>query len=527
MKPKRLISLLIAVCMVVAMLPTAAFADNSYITGIDLDADGYLKSDVATSGTGWHLYSNSTTNERVFIVEGTGILNAQSTLGKTLNENILNVGTIESGDYSASDDTYYGVRNYGFIKGGTFTEIDNLQVGAGWGGNVQNAIVRDYYVKPVVTGQTYYGAYINDSIVYGSVEIDYGHNSATASEGSISINNSVLSEIPEGFTEHNTPNTYKTLTADGCIITPVVTSSTMTVPAEVVFNNKVYVVGDEPVTKTFTVTSTSPNFGGWDYDESAADFKVSDDGKTLTVTLTDSDVEIKTINRLIVKNGGISATLNDKKLTEDDIALKKDGNTTSASIPEGALVTVTLDENNQLWKDSGLNFDHWDIQSKAKLLDENGEEIVNPGKTFTFVMPKEGVTIEAMTKDATIEDDSSSILGTVAIGATVVAGTAVLAYQSYMLGTEFWLNYHLPYGVDIPANRVELAQLVWDDAGRPEPAAVLNADASNADKALVWAVENQLMAAADKNGEALAPDASVSRVDVIRTWKKAQTLKNG
>ena len=74
---------------------------------------------------------------------------------------------------------------------------------------------------------------------------------------------------------------------------------------------------------------------------------------------------------------------------------------------------MTFDENNQLWKDSGLSFDHWDIQSKAKLLDENGEEIVNPGKTFTFVMPKEGVTIEAMPKDATIEDDGPNVLSLV------------------------------------------------------------------------------------------------------------------
>ena len=85
--------------------------------------------------------------------------------------------------------------------------------------------------------------------------------------------------------------------------------------------------------------------------------------------------------------------------TYDDNAASDKGN-----VYEGALVTVTFDENNQLWKDSGLSFDHWDIQSKAKLVDENGEEIVNPGKTFTFVMPKEGVTIEAMPKDATIEE---------------------------------------------------------------------------------------------------------------------------
>ena len=66
----------------------------------------------------------------------------------------------------------------------------------------------------------------------------------------------------------------------------------------------------------------------------------------------------------------------------------------------------------------------------------------------------------------------------------------------------------------------ELAELVWDDAGKPAPAAALDTDATNAQKALTWASENQLL---PSNKTA---DASVSYWEVIQIWRKAQALKN-
>lgn len=71
-------------------------------------------------------------------------------------------------------------------------------------------------------------------------------------------------------------------------------------------------------------------------------------------------------------------------------------------------------------------------------------------------------------------------------------------------------------------NRAELALLVWNYAGKPAPAAVLPADATDTQKAIAWAVENDLLKAAKDNGEAYADADSVSRVEVIRVWNKAQ-----
>ena len=269
-------------------------------------------------------------------------------------------------------------------------------------------------------------------------------------------------------------------------------------------------------------TAVGYPFGGWYTDkELTKAFDVENDTVSGDTTLYAKWKAIPD-HELTVKVG---------TFTYDDNAASDKGN-----VYEGALVTVTFDENNQLWKDSGLSFDHWDIQSKADLLDENGEEIVNPGKTFTFVMPKEGVTIEAMPKDATIEEEEEpNVLGTAAIIGTAAVGTAVLGYQAYSLGTEFAGKLMaLPY---FPSNRSALAMMLWEDAGKPMPESeLLYPDVGQEERdmdlqhAARWAMENELIP--DLNDEGTAPeemkfypDNAVSKIDVLKAWQKAQELK--
>ena len=270
-------------------------------------------------------------------------------------------------------------------------------------------------------------------------------------------------------------------------------------------------------------TAVGYTFGGWYTDkELTKAFDVENDTVSGDTTLYAKWKAIPD-HELTVKVG---------TFTYDDNAASDKGN-----VYEGALVTVTFDENNQLWKDSGLSFDHWDIQSKADLLDENGEEIVNPGKTFTFVMPKEGVTIEAMPKDATIEEEEEpNVLGTAAIIGTAAVGTAVLGYQAYSLGTEFAGKLMaLPY---FPSNRSALAMMLWEDAGKPMPESeLLYPDVGQKEQdmdlqhAARWAMENELIP--DPNDEGTAPEEMkffpanpVSKLDVLNAWQKAQELKN-
>lgn len=201
------------------------------------------------------------------------------------------------------------------------------------------------------------------------------------------------------------------------------------------------------------------------------------------------------------------------KVNGKDTTINDNGDIT---IEKGATVEVTFDKS--ILSDA-QTFDQWTIKPASVL------NAVDPkAETITFTMPGENVIIGAMTKDASIEEEPN-ILGTTLIIGTAAAGTAVLAYQTYQLGTEFYLICALPTGTAIPTNRGELAELVWNNAGKPEPAAVLNANATETDKAIAWAVENDLLKAAKNNGETYEATDPVSRTEVIKAWNQVQAFK--
>ena len=208
---------------------------------------------------------------------------------------------------------------------------------------------------------------------------------------------------------------------------------------------------------------------------------------------------------LTVKNAEVTVKDADGKAVE--IAKAEDG-TLTAKVPENAEVTVKYTA-----PTDAIVFDLWSINSDAKL-DVNVKE--NP---LTFKMPAQAVTIEAMTQDATIESEGPGVLGTAAMIGVAGAGTAVLGYTGYMIGTELYLNTVLPAGAAIPQNTTELAKLLWTEAGKPAPAAVMAEDATDEQKALTWAVESQLISA-DKPA-----DASVGRWEVIRGWNRVKEMK--
>lgn len=210
---------------------------------------------------------------------------------------------------------------------------------------------------------------------------------------------------------------------------------------------------------------------------------------------------------LTVKNADVTIKNGDEEIKAE----KNDKGELIAKVPEKADVTVTYTS-----QSDAVAFDQWTITTD-KTLDVDVKN--NPLK---FQMPDGGVTIEAMTKDASIEEDEPNILGNAAVVGTAAAGTAILAWQGYQLGTELYLKTALPAGTAIPTNRAELALLVWNHAGKPAPAAVLPADATDTQKAIAWAVENNLLKAAKDNGETYVDTDSVSRVEVIRVWNKAQ-----
>ena len=199
----------------------------------------------------------------------------------------------------------------------------------------------------------------------------------------------------------------------------------------------------------------------------------------------------------------------------------------SFNVPEGATVSVAFDKD--AFADSGLKFGHWDITG---LDDPNAYQ---DKESFDFVMPAKAVTLKAMTQDASIEDDEPDIVGPIVIGTTVVVGGAVLGYQAYSLGAEFAGKLMaLPY---FPSNRSALAMMLWEDAGKPMPESeLLYPDVGQEERdmdlqhAARWAMENELIP--DLNDEGTAPeemkfypDNTVSKIDVLKAWQKAQELK--
>lgn len=263
--------------------------------------------------------------------------------------------------------------------------------------------------------------------------------------------------------------------------------------------------------------------------------------QTLTAAVKKGENELATDEKdfvvsempiLTLKDGVItSVTVSGKDGADpEDITeiVKKNANEDgSFNVPEGATVSVAFDKD--AFADSGLKFGHWDITG---LDDPNAYQ---DKESFAFEMPAKAVTLKAMTQDASIEDDEPDIVGPIVIGTTVVVGGAVLGYQAYSLGAEFAGKLMaLPY---FPSNRSALAMMLWEDAGKPMPESeLLYPDVGQEERdmdlqhAARWAMENELIP--DLNDEGTAPeemkfypDNTVSKIDVLNAWQKAQELK--
>jgi uncharacterized repeat protein (TIGR02543 family) len=553
MRPKRLISLLVAVCMMITMLPlsavTAFAADTLSFTIDDIQYTIDKNDSTAVSVTGTTGYGDINNKKDLVLpetVEYNGVTYTVTSIGKGAfaGKNGLNSIVIPNTVVLIAESAF--ASNWGLAS----IEIPASVVEIGtrafeWAGNIAE-------VKFAANSQLK---------ILGTSAFSHakGLKSIELPEGLTTIKNCAFADcnvlesvtIPASVTtimEHMFDNPSNP--TGGCPMLKTVKyagtkeqwdkinlaenndilTSTLEVLCNITFDVNGYgtapadqtVYTGDKLVKVAEPTAAGYTFGGWYTDkELTKAFDVENDTVSGDTTLYAKWKAIPD-HELTVKVG---------TFTYDDNAASDKGN-----VYEGALVTVTFDENNQLWKGSGLSFDHWDIQSKANLLDENGEEIVNPGKTFTFVMPKEGVTIEAMPKDATIEDDGPNVLGTAAIIGTAAVGTAVLGYQAYSLGTEFAGKLMaLPY---FPSNRSALAMMLWEDAGKPMPESeLLYPDVEQEEQdmdlqhAARWAMENELIP--DLNDEGTAPEEMkffpanpVSKLDVLNAWQKAQELKN-
>lgn len=155
--------------------------------------------------------------------------------------------------------------------------------------------------------------------------------------------------------------------------------------------------------------------------------------------------------------------------------------------------------------------------------DNNKTDTDKPNKPNEPTTPEQPGTQDA----PAVEEDDTAAIGYAAAAVTA----AFVGWGAYRIGSEVYLKYLLPKDVLLPQNRIQLAELLWEDAGRPAPAdaapyADVDADDTDARQAARWAVENGLLTLPDaEKPEEFAPYRSVSYAKSARAWNKAQQLK--
>lgn len=219
-----------------------------------------------------------------------------------------------------------------------------------------------------------------------------------------------------------------------------------------------------------------------------------------------------------VKDGDIDVT--DTLETSTDEASGKQ----TCLVPDGAEVTVTLD---QTKVPEGMVFDLWSTGNFDLPLDQDYK-----AESIAFTMNGD-VDVAAQYRSADIED-GSDVVGPIIVGTAVVAGGALVGYT---LGTDLvGKMWGLPY---FPSNRSALAMMLWEDAGKPMPESeILYPDVGQEEQdmdlqhAARWAMEHDLMPDLNDQDTELPPeqvkfypDNMVTKISVLRAWKKAQDLK--
>ncbi|MBO1301729.1 InlB B-repeat-containing protein [Faecalibacterium sp. Marseille-Q4137] len=219
-----------------------------------------------------------------------------------------------------------------------------------------------------------------------------------------------------------------------------------------------------------------------------------------------------------VKDGDIDVT--DTLETSTDEASGKQ----TCLVPDGAEVTVTLD---QTKVPEGMVFDLWSTGKFDLPLDQDCK-----AESITFTMNGD-VDVAAQYRSADIED-GSDVVGPIIVGTAVVAGGALVGYT---LGTDLvGQMWGLPY---FPSNRSALAMMLWEDAGKPMPESeILYPDVGQEEQdmdlqhAARWSMEHDLMPDLNDQDTELPPeqvkfypDNMVTKISVLRAWKKAQDLK--
>lgn len=214
-------------------------------------------------------------------------------------------------------------------------------------------------------------------------------------------------------------------------------------------------------------------------------------------------------------------TVDAKKATakdENEVVITPDDD-----ITVGTKVTLTADPapDRQKFADWTVKV-NGDVRSDLLNFPTDGDQT-----TATFIMPEGNVMVKAEYEPVEPVDPAgpSGEVDQVLTGAIVTGAVLVGAYEA---GTGIYRLAHMR-GIPLPSNRIELAELVWERAGKPEPQnmtdedlyADIDADDTDAQKAAHWMVEQELMKF-DEDNNKFHPCFPVSKLRVCLTWQNAK-----
>ena len=164
------------------------------------------------------------------------------------------------------------------------------------------------------------------------------------------------------------------------------------------------------------------------------------------------------------------------------------------------------------------------VVSSWEAVDPEDLEISNN----SFVMPKQDVKLRATLAEKTTDDEPEQTVSggsTAGTDAAVILGGVAISAATYFVGTQIWMETHLPNGT-IPTSREQLALMLWNAAGKPQPAetalyADISAEAADTQLAARWCVEQGLM---KDYGENFQPGKYTFRPQVIKAWNQLQKM---
>lgn len=286
---------------------------------------------------------------------------------------------------------------------------------------------------------------------------------------------------------------------------------------------------DDTVTATRRALKANERFTGWTVTvngvEQPDDFLKpdADDPAKVSFTMPAENVEIKA-------NFASNPTLNPTLRVGDHVTATIEGS--DASVPSGSTVPVGETVHLTAIAPEGQHFTGWTVKVGGE--EQKADTFLTPDKNdptkVTFTMPDANVEVTATFADGSNPEepvdpvgpsDTGNIQG--AISAVVIGAAAgAIIYEA---GTGIYRVINMP-GIPMPSNRIELAELLWEHAGKPEPVSTalysdIDEGDTDAQKAARWAVEQDLMKD-DADNNKFHPAFPVSKLRTCLTWNAAK-----